>query len=151
MMEAVLRSIDKEFSLRENDPKGHGDVFKHWMKKHCPGALLFPLARTSGSLQDLVVEVAAAVYWDTRYYVTFIDQCLEASKDNILQENLFYILTSEKMIALTRVFAIFYFNVCMSMRWLAGNPHNVGAQCCDWSVLSMGKAIDALEEAMVKI
>ena len=39
----------------------------------------------------------------------------------------------------------------MPMRWLAGNTHNVGAQGYDWSVLSMGKEIDALEEAMVKI
>ena len=43
----------------------------------------------------------------------FLDQFLEASKDNILQENLFYILTSEEMIALTRVFAILHFTVCM--------------------------------------
>ena len=49
MMNAVLRSIDKEFSLPENDPKGHRDVFKHWMKKYHPGALLVPVCRTSGS------------------------------------------------------------------------------------------------------
>ena len=55
------------------------------------------------------------------------------------------------MIALTRVFAILHFTVCMPMLWLAGNTHNVGYQGNYWSVLSMGKAIDALEEAMVKI
>ena len=55
------------------------------------------------------------------------------------------------MIALTRVFAILYFTVCMPMRWLAGNTHNVGAQGYDWYVMSMVKAIYALEEAMVKI
>ena len=47
-MDAVLRSIDKESSLPENYPKGHGDVFKHWMKKYHPGALLVPVARTYG-------------------------------------------------------------------------------------------------------
>ena len=81
----------------------------------------------------------------------FLDQCLKASKDSILQENLFYILTSEEMIALTRVFAILHFTVCMPMRWLAVNTHNVGDQGYDWSVLSMGEAIDALEESIVKI
>ena len=81
----------------------------------------------------------------------FLYQCLKASKDNILQENLFYILTSEEMIALTRVFSIFHFNVCMPMRWISGKMHNVGSQGYDWSVLSMGKVIYALEEAMVKI
>ena len=81
----------------------------------------------------------------------FLNQCLEASKDNILQENFFYILASEYMIALTCVFAIFHFTVCIPILWIAGNTHNVGAQGYDWSILSMGKAIYALEEAMVKI
>ena len=58
----------------------------------------------------------------------FLGQCLEASKDNILQEDLFYIITSEEMIALTHVFAILYFTVCMPMQWLASNTHNVGSQ-----------------------
>ena len=151
MMDAVLRSIDKEFCLPENYSKGHGDVFKHWMKKYHPRALLLPVAPTFGSIQDLAVEGAAAVYWNRRYYVTFLDQCLEASKDNILQENVFYILTSEEMIALTRVFSILYFTVRMPMRWIAGNTHNVGDQGYDWSVLSTGKTIYDLEEAMVKI
>ena len=69
----------------------------------------------------------------------FSNQCLEASKDNILQDNLFYILTSEEIITLTRVFAILYFTVCMPIRWLAGNTHNVGYQGYNWSVLSMGR------------
>ena len=115
IMDDVLRSIDKEFSLPENYPKGHGYVFKNWMKKCHPGALLVPVARTSGSQQDLAVEGAAAVYWNRRYYVPFLYQCLGASKENILQKNLFYILTSEEIIALTRVFAIFHFTVCMPM------------------------------------
>ena len=50
-----------------------------------------------------------------------------------------------------RVFAILHFCVCMPMRWLAGNTHNLGGQGYDWSVRSMGKAIDALEVAMVAI
>ena len=59
MMENYLRSIDKEFSLPANYPKGHGDVFKHWMKKYHPGDLLVPVSRTSGLRQDLAVEGAA--------------------------------------------------------------------------------------------
>ena len=62
MVDAVLRSIDKEFSLPENYLKGHGDVFKHWTKKYHPRDLLVPVALTSGSRQDLAVECAAAVY-----------------------------------------------------------------------------------------
>ena len=62
MMDAVLRSIDKYFSLPENYPKGHGNLFNHWVKKYHPGALLVLVARTPGSRQDLAVEVVAAVY-----------------------------------------------------------------------------------------
>ena len=40
---AVLRAIDKEFSLPANYPKGHGDHFKHWLKREHTGALLVPV------------------------------------------------------------------------------------------------------------
>ena len=66
MMDAVLRAVDKEFSLPANYPKGHGDMFKHWLKKNHPGALLVPVQRTSGSHQDLAVKGAAAVYWNRK-------------------------------------------------------------------------------------
>ena len=76
MMDAVLRAIGKEFILPENYPKGHGDVFKNWMKKYHPGPLLLPVARTSGSQQDLAVEGAEVVYWNIRYYVPFLESML---------------------------------------------------------------------------
>ena len=63
-MDAALRSIDKEFSLPANYPKWHGSLFKHWMKKYHPGALLVPVARTYGSRQYLAGEGAAGVYWN---------------------------------------------------------------------------------------
>ena len=62
MMESVLRSIDKKFSLPENYPKGHGYVFNNCMKKYHPWALLVPLALTYDTWQDLSIEGAAAVY-----------------------------------------------------------------------------------------
>jgi hypothetical protein len=66
MFEAVLCAIDKEFSLPANYPKGHGDMFLHWLKENHPGALLVPVERTAGSRQDLAAEGAAAVYWNRR-------------------------------------------------------------------------------------
>ena len=66
MFEAVLRAIDKEFSLPANYPKGHRDMFVHWLKQNHPGALLVPVERTAGSRQDLAAEGAAAVYWNRR-------------------------------------------------------------------------------------
>ena len=50
-----------------------------------------------------------------------------------------------------RVMAILHFKVCMPMRWLAGNTHTIGQVGYDWSARSMGKAIDALYEAMVEV
>ena len=66
MFDAVLRSVDKEFSLPANYPKGHGDMFKIWMEKHHPGSLLLPVERSTGARHNLVVEDAAAVYWNRR-------------------------------------------------------------------------------------
>ena len=67
MFDAVLRAVDKEFSLPANYPKGHGDMFKIWMELHHPGAMLLPVERSTGSRHDLIVEGAAAVYWNRRY------------------------------------------------------------------------------------
>jgi hypothetical protein len=96
-------------------------------------ALLVPVVRTSGWQQDLATEGAAAVYWNRRYYVWFLDECLRGCKDNILQENLFIVLVSVEMIALCRTMAIFHFKVCMPLRWIAGNTHFLGQQGYNWS------------------
>ena len=66
MFDSVLRAADKEFSLPANYPKGHGVMFKEWMEKNHPGALLLPVERSTGSRQDLAVEGAAAIYWNRR-------------------------------------------------------------------------------------
>jgi hypothetical protein len=67
MFDAILRALDKVFSLPANYPEGHGAMFLHWLKLNHPGALLVPVARTAGSHQDLACEGAAAVYWNRRY------------------------------------------------------------------------------------
>ena len=61
------------------------------------------------------------------------------------------VLTSMEMVALSRLFSILHFSVCMPMRFLAGQTHSIGALGYDWSTLSMGKAIDAIENAMMEI
>ena len=101
MVGAVLRAVDSEFSLPSNYPKGHGQSFQHWLKLHHPGVLLVPVQRTSGSCQDLAVEGAAAVYWNRKYYVEFLDEGLTCGKVSILQEKLFMVLTSMEMVALS--------------------------------------------------
>ena len=66
MFDSVLRAADKEFSLPANYPKGHGKMFKEWMEKNHPGALLLPVEHATGSRQDLAVEGAAAIYWNRK-------------------------------------------------------------------------------------
>ena len=67
MFDAILRAVDKEFSLPDNYPKGHGMMLLHWLKLNHPGALLLPIVRTAGSCQDLACEGGAAFYWNRRY------------------------------------------------------------------------------------
>ena len=96
----VLQAIDKEFSLCCNYPKGDGEAFCAWMLQYHPGALLLPVERGSGSRQDFTVDSAGAVYMNRRYYVDFLDECLTVDNSNILQHNLFIVLTSSQMIAM---------------------------------------------------
>jgi hypothetical protein len=54
MFDAILRAQDKAVrSLLANYPKGFEDIFKHWLLKYHPGALLVPVQRTAGSRKDL--------------------------------------------------------------------------------------------------
>ena len=87
------------------------------------------------------------------YYVEFLDECLETYKDNIFQENLFTVFTSMEMVSLWRVMvmASAHYTICMPMRCLAGNAHHINTVGYDWSAQSMGKATDALHDAMVEI
>ena len=71
MMDAVLRAVNKDLRFPANYPKGHGDDFNHWLKLNHPGDFLVPVARISGSRQDLAAEGATAVYWNCKYYMEF--------------------------------------------------------------------------------
>eukprot|EP00965_Chrysotila_dentata_P138951 4595329-Pleurochrysis_carterae.AAC.1 len=51
--EPLLRGVDEEFSLCANYPKGHGDMFREWVERTHPRALLLHMERTKGSRQDI--------------------------------------------------------------------------------------------------
>ena len=146
-IEMILRAVDKEFSLCANYPKGHGELFRDWMNVYHPGAVLFHVERTSGSRQDLCVEGAGAIYWNNKYWVEFLDQRIRYPGDNILEENLYINLTSCEMIAVARIYSIIHLSICLPTRWLAGNSHKLGE--FDWSIRSMGRVVDLLEESLV--
>ena len=59
--------------------------------------------QSSGSRQDIVVEVAGEVYWNQPYYIEFLDERIQLQGDNIFQENLLVILSLLEMVALTHL------------------------------------------------
>ena len=120
-MKNILRSLDKCFSFPANYPKGNGAEFQHWAKKFHPGVALYPVQRSTGARHNMVLEGAVAAYINAWLYKLFLDEGLSTpDADNILEENLFIILSSMEMIALSRLFSILHFTINVPMRWLAG-------------------------------
>lgn len=146
----IIRAVDKAFSLPANYPKGNGKEFLHWLEKYHPGALLVPTLRSAGSRHDLNVEGAGAVYYNRNLYIQFLDEQLKTpNANNILQENLFIVLSSEEMIALCRLCSIFHFAFSVPLRWLAGNTQDLAKY--GWSVFSMSRALNTFEKAMESV
>jgi hypothetical protein len=75
-MSALIRAIDKEFSLSGNYPKGHGKLFLEWIREYYPGVLLLHVEHAAGSRQDLCTEGSMAVYMNYKYYVEFLEMML---------------------------------------------------------------------------
>lgn len=145
-MSALIRAVDKEFSLSANYPKGHGKLFLEWIREYYPGVLLLHVERAAGSRQDLCTEGSMAVYMNYQYYTEFLDMMLRKTRRSnsnemasILQQNLFVALTSIEKIALSRLLSIFHISVCMPFRW----GSNVG-----WGAMSMSRVIDTLYDKM---
>ena len=71
---AIIRAVDKEFSLSANYPKGHGELFLEWMRSKHAGELLMHVERASGSRQDLCTEGSMAIIMNYPYYLEFLDE-----------------------------------------------------------------------------
>ncbi len=147
--DTILRAVDKLFSLCCNYAKGSGELFLEWMREYHPDSFLLKLQRGVGSRQDFTVEGAGAIYMNRRYYVEFLDPCLTVANDDILKSNVFIVLSSSEIIALSRVYAIFHVAICLPMRFLAGSTHLFAEH--NWSPINMGQAIDILYDALEKI
>jgi hypothetical protein len=156
-MSAIIRAVDKEFSLSANYPKGHGKLFLEWIREYYPGVLLLQVEHAAGSRQDLCTEGSMAVYLNYPYHVEFLDMMLRKlrcgnsnDKASILQQNLFVVLTSEEMIALSRLLSILHISVCTPFHWLAGKMHELQDYGTDfgWGAMPMSRVIDTLYEKM---
>ena len=146
----VIRAFHKEFSLTANYPKGHGEKFKSWMQKRYPKEFLMHAERATGSRQDIITMGAGPVYWNRRFSVEFLDDVLRVKgASNILQENLFTVLSSVEMIASSRFFSILHLAICLPFRWLTGNTHKLAHH--GWGARSMGRAVDLIHGACKEI
>ncbi len=80
--------------------------------------------------------------------MNFLAKELDVS-ENILQDSLFLSLGSMQVIAMLRVASILHLAVVLPTRWLAGNTHKLAD--CKWGEKSMGRVIDLLHDAMLKV
>ena len=115
---AIIHTIDKEFSLSANYPKGHGDLFLEWMQECHQGKLLLHVKQAAGLRQDLCTEGSLAIFMNYPYYVKFLDEVLRKKRTkventSILQQSLFVVLTYTEMIALSRLLSIIHLSICM--------------------------------------
>ncbi len=94
---AVISAVDKEFSLSSNYPKGHGELFREWIREHYPGILLLHVEYAAGLRQDLCTERSLPIYMNYPYYVEFLDNALRKPRKmknesaSILQKKIFFV------------------------------------------------------------
>ena len=142
----VIRAYHKEFSLTANYPKGHGELFRNWIIKNYPLEFLLHAERATGSRQDLICMGADAIYMNRPLNVEFLDERLRVrGNENILQKNLFVVLSSLEMIAVSRMFSILNVAVVTPVRWLCGKTHELAER--NWGARSMGRVVDILHDA----
>ena len=102
--------------------------------------------QATGSRQDLITMGAGPIYWNRILNVEFLDDVLRVKGvGNVLQENLFTILSSMEMVACCCFFSILQLTICLLFRWLTRKTHalahrNLGAR-------SMGRAVDMIHSA----
>ena len=87
-----------------NYPKGRGELFHKCIDTYYPGVLLLHIERASVSCQDLSVNGAGVLHMNRPYWIEFLDERLQTTGDEILQENIFIILLSLEMADLAHLF-----------------------------------------------
>jgi hypothetical protein len=89
---------------------------------------------------------ADAIYMNRPLNVEFLDERLRVrGNENILQKNLFVVLLSLEMIAVSRMFSILNIAIVIPVRWLCGNTHELAHR--NWGARSMGHVVDILHDA----
>ena len=81
-----------------------------------PGYLLLNVERGLGLRQYLSVEVDGAIFWNWSYYCEFLYWRIGNPGDDILEENIFIVLSSIDIIAPARVRSILNLSICLTTR-----------------------------------
>ena len=139
-LDHVICAFHKEFSLTANFPKRYVEKFLEWMIKNYSKEFLMHAERATGSRQDLITMGAGPTYWNRIFNVEFLDDVLLVKgAGNVLQENLFTILSSLEMVASSRFFSILQLAICLPFRWLTRETHVLAYR--NWGARSMGRAV----------
>ena len=118
----------KCFNLSSNYPKGDGDDFRAFMEDYYPNQILQHVKSVNGNHQDIVTESAGPIYCNRPLHVEHLDKRLRCyNESNILEENLFILMTSLPVVALLRTHSILHLSIVMPVYWLAANTHLLGA------------------------
>ena len=70
-------------------------------------------------------------------------------KHNILQRNLYVLLTSDEMVAQSCLLAIVYISCMLPLWWLAGKTHTLCKY--NWGERSMGRALDLFRTKLLQL
>ena len=97
-------------------------MFIEWMVDKHQGYVLYHVDRSRGSRQDMILEASLAIYMNREDNIELLDESLRIPgkrRDNILMQNIFVLLALPEMAAQYHFICIFYFAICIPMRWLA--------------------------------
>ena len=123
-MDRIMLSLNKLFCLTSNYPKGEGDAFKACMEEHHPDNILYHVPNTKGSRQDIICTCAGPACMNRRLCIECLDKRFRAhDKDNILEENMYILLSSLSTTSMFRLFSIIDLLIVLPMRWFSGNSH----------------------------
>lgn len=131
LFSAYARSYGKFFSLTCNYAKGKGEDFAEFVKEKFPGDLLFHIEDAQGSRHDLPFIAAPAIFMNRLVCLEYACYLLRVpkKKDSILLKNLACLMTSNEIVALSRLFSILFISVVLPMHWLAGST----ASLAEWN------------------
>jgi hypothetical protein len=120
---------------------GEGVSFRAFCRKHLQGKLVLKMERVDkGTRQDSVTRSGLVAYWNRIYYVDYLYPFVAStsSSANLLQKNLYVMLTSPPVVACLRARAIMHDKVTTHLMFFSAS------ETLDWSILDFAPVIEAM-------